>query len=90
MQKEILKVANLKCNGCANTVIRNLSEMEGVSEVMVRVDQDEVEFSYSGEPSELQNIKDRLHGLGYPEATDANGLLTRLKSFKSCMLGKIN
>jgi hypothetical protein len=64
--------------------------MKGVSEVMVRVDQDEVEFSYSGDSSELQNIKDRLQSLGYPEATEANGLLTRLKSFKNSVMDNMN
>ncbi len=90
MQKEVIKVANLKCSGCANTILQNLKEMEGIAEVRVQVEQDEVEVSYTETATDLQKIKSRLQSLGYPEATEANGLLTQLKSFKSCMLGRLN
>jgi copper chaperone CopZ len=90
MQKEVIKVANLKCSGCANTILKNLKDMDGVTEVKVQVDQDEVEVSYLDSTTDLGKIKSRLLSMGYPEATEANGLLTQLKSFKSCMLGRLN
>ena len=37
-----------------------------------------------------QVIIDRLLQLGYPEATEKNGLLLQLKSYGSCMIGRIN
>ena len=37
---------------------------------------------------ERKKIISKLHDLGYPEATEENGLLLKLKSFASCMIGR--
>jgi len=31
-----------------------------------------------------------LYDLGYPEATEENGLLLQIKSYASCMVGRIS
>jgi hypothetical protein len=34
-------------------------------------------------------LTSRLYKLGYPEATEKNGLLLQLKSYASCMIGRL-
>ena len=88
MKTEEIKIANLKCGGCATTIKKELLELIGVDEVKVDKDNDSVSVTYSEEIRET--ILHRLHQLGYPEATEKNGLLLKLKSYSSCMIGKIN
>jgi len=88
MKTEEIKIANLKCGGCATTIKKELLELIGVDEVKVNKDNDSVNVTYKEEVRET--ILHRLHQLGYPEATEKNGLLLQLKSYSSCMIGKIN
>ena len=89
MKTEKLLVANLKCSGCANTITKKISELKGVHKVVVDPDQDSVTVDYE-ETTPRTEITKTLHGLGYPEATEENGLLLQLKSYASCMIGRIN
>ena len=43
--KNILNIQNLKCGGCANTIITQLSKLDGISEVIVENETDEVSFN---------------------------------------------
>ena len=88
MKTEEIKIANLKCGGCATTIKKELLQLEGVDEVSVNNDTDSVIVTYNEEVRE--SITNRLHELGYPEATEHNGLILKLKSYSSCMIGKIN
>lgn len=88
MTTEKIMVANLKCTGCATTVVKELMKLEGVRKVEVDVDHDVVDVVY--EDTDRTKIIDRLHDLGYPEATEKNGLLLQLKSYASCMIGRVN
>lgn len=88
MKTEEIKIANLKCGGCATTIKKELLELDGVREVKVDNDNDSVTVTYKEGIREA--ITQRLHNLGYPEATEKNGLLLKLKSYSSCMIGKIN
>jgi copper chaperone len=56
----------------------------------VAVDIENDSISIESENGDRQKIIDKLYSLGYPEATEKNGLLLQLKSYTSCMLGKIN
>ncbi len=87
MKTEKIIIANLKCSGCATTITKELSTLNGVSKVSVNPTNDSVEVSY--ENIDRKQIIDKLHHLGYPEATEENGLLLQLKSYASCMIGKI-
>lgn len=88
MNTEKIIVANLKCSGCATTVRKELLKIADVKIVDVDVENDAIVVSYEN------NIRDkiisRLHALGYPEATEKNGLLLQLKSYTSCMIGKVS
>lgn len=87
MYNHTIIVANLKCNGCAATIREELMKMRNVSRVEVDVDQDTV--TLSGDHFSREDVVTRLHALGYPEATEKNGLLLQLKSYASCMRGRI-
>jgi copper chaperone len=88
METEKIIVANLKCDGCATTIQKELLKIKGVIIVEVEPENDVVEVSY--ENVDRSKITNKLHSLGYPEATEENGLLLQLKSYASCMMGKIN
>jgi copper chaperone len=89
MQTEKIIVANLKCDGCATTIKNKLSTIEGVRSVNVNTDEDFVEIEHEGITNREIFIK-KLNSLGYPEATAENGLLTQLKSYASCMVGRLS
>ncbi len=88
MKTEKIIIANLKCNGCATTIKKELLKINGVRSVEVDIDNDAI--TLSSENVERDVIIKRLHTLGYPEATEKNGLLLQLKSYTSCMIGKVN
>ncbi|WP_178983697.1 heavy-metal-associated domain-containing protein [Winogradskyella helgolandensis] len=83
-----LKIQNLKCGGCANTIITQLSKLDGISEVQVNNDTDEVSFIASSE-NDLETVKNKLSQLGYPIDGDANSLPKKAKSFVSCAVGRM-
>jgi len=87
MNKEKIIVANLKCSGCATTIKNELLKITGVKQVDVDNENDTVEVS--GDEMKRETLLHKLHSLGYPEANEENGLLTKLKSFNSCMIGRI-
>ena len=60
----------------------------GMQDVNVVNDEDKVIVSYDN--LDRSAITEKLHSLGYPEATEENGLLLQLKSFASCMVGRVN
>ncbi len=88
MTNERIFIANLKCSGCATTIKKEVEKIEGVQNVLVDKDNDALDVSY--ENVEREVIIKKLHSLGYPEATEENGLLLQLKSYASCMIGRIN
>ncbi len=89
MTTENIQVANLKCAGCANTITTKLSELPGMNAVNVDPETDTVSVSYN-DTLLRTTITEKLLSLGYPEATAENGLLTQLKSYASCMIGRIH
>lgn len=89
MKQETILVANLKCHGCANTINKSLSQLNGMKQVEVDHETGEVKVEYD-DTLERVAITSQLLKLGYPEATEENGLLTQLKSYASCVIGRIN
>jgi len=89
MKTEEIIVANIKCSGCATTIKNELLKLDGVSAAEVFNEKDTVKVSYT-DSANRQAIVDKLHSLGYPEATAKNGLLLQLKSYTSCMFGRVN
>lgn len=82
-------IANLKCDGCASTISKSLKGIKGVTDVQVNHEDDLVEVTHNGTVAR-KAITDKLYSLGYPEATEENGLLLQLKSYASCMVGRLS
>jgi len=89
MNTEQIIVANIKCSGCATTIKNELLKIDGIADAEVFNDQDMVTVTYTNSPNRKAVI-DKLYALGYPEATKENGLLLQLKSYTSCMIGRVS
>lgn len=85
--KHTIQIQNLKCGGCANTIITKLNLLEGISETAVNVEKDEVSFNYTSEEN-LAIIYQKLKDLGYPIYEDDNSLGLKAKSYISCAMGR--
>ena len=84
-----LYIQNIKCGGCANTITKNLTTLEGIQNITVNVEESAVGFSYAND-DQLNTIKDKLKVLGYPEDGTANSLGSKAKSYVSCAIGKMS
>lgn len=82
-------IQNLKCGGCANTITKGLLEIEGVSEVKIDVDNSIVDINFNNTET-LENIKNKLKKMGYPEEGESNTLGSKAKSYVSCAIGKMS
>jgi copper chaperone len=87
--KTTLYIQNLKCGGCANTITKNVSSIDAVTEVFVNVEESAVSFDYPSE-EKLIEVKEKLKTLGYPEDGEANSLGSKAKSYVSCAIGKMS
>ena len=86
-----IEVENVKCGGCANTIVKGLSAIQGVTSVavdpatqLVRLDADD-----ALRPA----IVERLPAMGYPEKGSVSGLgaaVAGAKSFVSCAVGRLS
>jgi copper chaperone CopZ len=87
--KTTLYIQNLKCGGCANTITKNVSSIDAVTEVLVNVEKSAIYFDYPSE-EKLIEVKEKLKTLGYPEDGEANSLGSKAKSYVSCAIGKMS
>lgn len=87
--KEVIKIQNLKCGGCAHTITTKILEIENIKNVTVAVETSEVTVEYVSE-SDLENVKNKLSAIGYPEEGAKNSVVSKAKSFVSCATGKMS
>ena len=88
METTQIIIANLSCGGCVNTINKQLNAMEGVEKVDVNLETNIVSINHL-ESLDRSKLTQKLLSIGYPEATEKNGLLTQLKSLTSCVKGKL-
>ena len=84
-----LQIQNLKCGGCAHTIVTQLSKLAGIAEVKVNNETNEVRFNYDSDP-QIEMVKKKLSDLGYPVVGVSNSLPKKAKSFVSCAIGRLN
>ena len=90
--KQTLEVLNVKCGGCASTLIKSLKDEFG--EVTVDLDVHPRKITLDIENDKLEALKLKLRSLGYPLSTDElsgfEKAATTAKSFVSCAIGKFD
>ena len=89
MKTEEITIANLKCSGCESTITKSLMGINGVESVKVDHETDTITVEHADD-LERKALTAKLHNLGYPEATEENGLLLKIKSYASCMVGRLD
>ena len=87
--KSTLIIQNLKCGGCANTIITKISSLDNITDVEVDVEASSVSFTFQN-AVELQTVKEKLAHLGYPIEGDKNTLVSKAVSYVSCATGKMS
>ena len=83
-----LKIQNLKCGGCAHTIISKLNALEGIQNVSVDTESNSVSFE-SELTTEVESATKLLSKLGYPINGDTNSIGKKAKSFVSCAVGRM-
>ena len=90
--KQIFGVLNVKCGGCASTLIKSLKDEFG--EVSVDLESHPRKITLDIENEKLDSLKLKLRSLGYPLSTDElnsfEKAATTAKSFVSCAIGKFD
>lgn len=89
--KQVFRLDNVKCNGCANSLKKALKEEFGEVEINLDVLPREITVDILDEKIEILKVK--CKSLGYPFADEnlstIDQLSTKAKSFVSCAIGKM-
>lgn len=89
MKTENIKVDNLKCHGCANTIRKELAWIGEVIAVEVNVEESIVKVDYAGKNNMREVFVEKLRKLGYPE--EGTGKFNqKVKSYVSCAIGRVS
>jgi copper chaperone CopZ len=90
--KQIFKIENVKCGGCANTLKKKLFDKFG--DIDVNLDAMPREITVEISDDSIDDLRSALISLGYPMSDEELGVLdgvkTKAKSFVSCAIGKID
>ena len=87
-----LELENIKCGGCANTLMRALHSYKELKDASVDQATGIVRFSHPDE-FRLTGLKRKLHNIGYPVKGSVKGLekaAVAAVSYASCAIGKIS
>jgi len=82
------EIQNLKCDGCANTILKNLDKIVGIDQIHLEVDNALIAFHHTDD-TKAAEVRSTLAKLGYPVVGDTNPMLKKAKSFVSCAIGKM-
>jgi copper chaperone len=85
-----IQVENIKCGGCEKSIIKGLSSIEGLSNIVI--DRDQQLVSVNADESLREALISKLKSMGYPEHGSVSGLdagLANAKSFVSCAIGRV-
>ena len=86
-----IEIENLKCGGCEKSILKGLTAMGDISDVVV--DREHKRVSFTGDPSVRDAVANKLRSMGYPEKDALSGLdagLANAKSFVSCAMGRMS
>lgn len=86
-----IEVENLKCGGCARSILNGLSEVSGIANV--EVDREKRLVKFVGAEASRGQVAEKLRSMGYPEKGTLEGLsagVANAKSFVSCAIGRVS
>lgn len=86
-----ISVENIKCGGCAGTIIKKINALEGVESTEVDIEAGIVKIDAI--ESLQASLAASLLKMGYPETGSIEGMAAakaKAKSFVSCAVGKFN
>ncbi|WBX70930.1 heavy-metal-associated domain-containing protein [Tenacibaculum retecalamus] len=86
--KQEIYIENLKCGGCAATIKKGLLAIDAISNVEIDVEKSIV--TVNSEKDNIEQVKEKLSKLGYPEVGNKNTIVHKAKSFVSCAVGRID
>jgi copper chaperone len=84
-------VENIKCGGCEKSIIKGLTSIEGLSNIVI--DRDLQLVKVTADESLREVIAAKLKSMGYPEYGSVSGFeagLANAKSFVSCAIGRVS
>lgn len=84
----VIEIENLKCQGCANTIKKSISKINGITKVEVIFNPESVLIEFNEKLVTRNNIIQTLSKLGYPEK-GYNSLIKNIKSYVSCTIGRV-
>ena len=86
-----IEIDNLKCGGCEKSIVKGLSAMPEISDVMV--DREHQTVRFTGAAADRDAVVQKLRSMGYPEKGSLAGFdagLANAKSFVSCAVGRMS
>lgn len=89
MEKITLAIQNMKCGGCAKTITNALNQIEGVSVSSIDAENGTVTLAEWNEDL-VEKVSSELRRLGYPLENEDNPLFSKVKSYASCMVGRMS
>ena len=84
-------IDNLKCGGCEKSIVKGLSTMPEVTDLVV--DREHQTVRFNGAASDRDAVVQKLRAMGYPEKGTLAGMeagLANAKSFMSCAVGRMS
>lgn len=84
-------VENIKCGGCAGTIMKKINALDGVAGTDVDIEAGVVRVS--GSDGLAETLLASLLKMGYPETGSTEGMAAakaKAKSFVSCAVGKFS
>ena len=87
-----INVENIRCGGCANTITKKLTAIEGINAVDVAIEDQIVTIDTDDGSMRNATVK-ALMAMGYPEQGSVEGLDAlkgKAKSVVSCAIGKMS
>lgn len=84
-------VENIKCGGCEKSIVKGLTEIEGLSNILI--DRDQQLVTVTAEAALRSAVVEKLKKMGYPEQGSVAGIeagLANAKSFVSCAIGRLS
>ena len=87
----MVEIDNLKCGGCERSVLKAMTALEGVSDVVV--DREHQAVHWRSDESLRPVVVARLQSIGYPEKGAVAGFeagVANARSFVSCAIGRVS